>query len=293
MEENGNFKKAFVFAAYAALIFSGIFKFVIIDNQVSVTTFEVKGFLIVFGFFIPLIYAISTKKKPIMYIAYLIIFGGYIYSFYSLHSIYDDTVKLDMGFYIYCLSAIITLISLFIPSLSNNKVVRTTEENKDLEDNILKKVSNQANNYIFGKYLYGITDKTEYSSHRCALATMPNSSNLIVILMADNTAKFEINYTQIEKISVKRSLAIHKRDEDPNKNNIEDRAISYALGGSLGLIVSDNADNRDAMGKENYEESYIAEIMYKENGISKKAVIILDKNPDNFFQVFDKLYEKA
>jgi hypothetical protein len=33
--------------------------------------------------------------------------------------------------------------------------------------------------------------------------------------------------------------------------------------------------------------------MYKENGISKKAVIILDKNPDNFFQVFDKLYEKA
>ena len=289
MENNLNndneLKKVLSIVAISTVTLTGFLKYVTVGNLIPLNTYEVKGFaLTVFGLSL-LVYSISTKKKILQYIAYLITMAGYGYNFYTIFTNYDELIHLEIGFYLYAISAATSLISFFIPE-------QKTISNPQQEQEVINKINANANNYIIGTYLYGLNEQTIFSNHRCALATVPTTSSLIIILISDKTTNVEIQYNQIEKIIVKKSLSIHKNTEDPNKCAEEDRMLSYALGGSLGLIINDNSTNIDANGEVNLSASYLAELYCKINNISKKVVIVFDKDPEHFFQVFGTLYEK-
>ena len=75
--------------------------------MITMDTHRVKGYALVMLAFIFFIYSIYTKKKSIYFFSSIFIVLGYLYTFFTVIKVYNSTITLKIGFYIYLLSFII------------------------------------------------------------------------------------------------------------------------------------------------------------------------------------------
>ena len=67
--------------------------------------------------------------------------------------------------------------------------------------------------------------------------------------------------------------------------------LATALVGVWGPVIAQSIDTT-GHNKVKYETSYLVEIYYNELNEEKKVLLEIPKNPDLFFKLFDKKYQK-
>ena len=287
MENKSNSKITLLVVAYATVILSGFFTAININNTSSLTTFKIDGFAIILFTYCVLLYAVSTNKKLLSYLFYLTTLAIYGYSLYSIYQMYDSTISLDIGLYLYAASLFIFIISIFMktPKKVDKKEIALEDEFVPIKNN---NINPNDHKYIYGTYLYGIGGCKEYSNHRCAITIVNN--NLFIILSNEKTVNYELKNEQIKNITCSTRLSMKKKNEDSAKYATQDKMLGYALGDLIGLTIAENTTINELGNKVDYSASYLIEINYKINDEIQRIVLTLDLNPDKLLNKFGNKY---
>ena len=175
-------KKFFSIIFVTLIVMAGIKKFVNINSIVYLSTSEVKGYTLVFFGSFFFIYSIFTNKKLVYYLSLIFIFIGFLYTFYTLHNVYDETVTLELGFYLYLISFILFIVTILIK-----------DKNKEEQDVQIIKENSLNDNYVMGTYLFGL-NKKEFSNKPCAVTNIKGTKDILIILTSTETFKIEVKY---------------------------------------------------------------------------------------------------
>lgn len=136
------------------ILIAGMENFVNISSVVTLLTSKVKGYtLVLFSTFF-LVYSLFANKKLVYYLSLIFIFIGFVYTFYTLYNVYDETVKLELGFYLYLIGFILFIITALIK-----------DKNKEEQDVQIIEENSLDDNYVMGTYLFGLNKKNFQINH--------------------------------------------------------------------------------------------------------------------------------
>lgn len=281
-----NLKKILI-AIYIPLFCWSLFeKFVTISSQIYLYTNEVKGTSIVMISAIFFVYAIFTNKQILKYLSSIFMIIGYIYTFSTVNKVYDDTITLEIGFYLYLFSFIAFLLTfIFNGKQSNTDMVKNSKNNFNNNDGLKEE------NYIIGNYLYGIK-KPEFSNHSCAITTSKDKKDMIIILTSIESYKIEIKQEDIKSINVKKGVLMRNSNMPIEDHGFENSLLATALVGVWGPVISQSVGNLSSGEKIKYHDAYTVEIVYTNDNEEFKIVIEVFKNPDSFLKMFGEKYKK-
>ena len=274
-----NLKKVFSIVFGIVILISGMENFVNISSVVTLLTSEVKGYtLVLFSTFF-LVYSLFANKKLVYYLSLIFIFIGFVYTFYTLYNVYDETVTLELGLYLYLIGFILFIITALIKDKNKEEQnVQIIEENS-LDDN-----------YVMGTYLFGL-NKKEFSNKPCAVTNIKDTKDMLIILTSTETLKIEVKYEQINKIVVKKNVSMKSGNQFVEDDTVSKTLLATALIGVWGPVIAQSIDTT-GHNKVKYQTSYLVEIYYNELDEEKKVLLETPKNPDSFFKVFDDKYQK-
>lgn len=285
--------KKIITAIYFLVLFhTGFTTFLRIGSE-RLPSLYVNGFTIVATVSLFLLYTVFANRKKFYFIASLIIFLGFGYTFYTVYSIYGEMVRLELGFYLYVTSFILLIVSLFFPMQETQKPVKKESEiKKEALDKNMKEQSQD--NYMVGTYRFGIKGKPELSNHLCAITTNKDCKDIVLIIAANEEFRYEIKHEQVEKITVKSGTTLSSEETSQVEDHSVERAmLASALLGAWGPMIAESIGSLGGSEKVNYQVTFTVEIYYKLNEETKKIVLTCHDNPDHFFGRFPEFYQKA
>ena len=261
-------------------------------NQ-SLNIFQVKGYLIAFLASVFTVYFDYSRLKPGKIISTLLTIIGYFITFYVTNKIVNYnmpdgiTFNLEIGFYLYILSAVLFVFGIIYSFLNNNDLSNniTPEESKiDAAASNVKK-----EDMIMGKMIYGIKGLPLYSP-----ILLKNEENYLSINYVNNTQREERNipYSDVVSLDFQTKTNIVKKENNINQNDAASTLLSYGLfGASPVAAYGINALlNSESWG---YESSSISinfevKLIYKYNNEECNLVFSTSKEPGYYIDSISK-----
>jgi len=286
MNDKYKMKKLFVLVFALIVTISGFFEFVYIPAiDLSMATFNVKGFTaVIFGAYI-YYYSIVTKKKIPLYISILLVFFGYLYNFYTISKNDAALLLFGVGCYMYYISSIPFIISLFFPikldpEYEENLVTNNIQEQKN-------NLQNVEGDYLLGSYISGFKERNIEFKSPTIFISKANINDLFVNIK--NSDEIIIDYNSIEKIIISKSTIVNFKNEKPQDYSMETEYLALMLAGPYGGLLALGLPQKKASSKVNLNNYYKIEIFYKEINEDKRVVFQTYEEP---YQFFDKYKDK-
>ena len=226
-------------------------------------------------------YTIKSNKRRI--IAAILTFVLYLVNFYVIFNIYLLVKDVKIGVYLFGISFILFIISLFIK-----------EEKEDPNKKEIETMNKNVNNYfIIGEYVTGI--KADIKTKLCSLTNMENNQGIKILFPNnDNVISYDFLKTDINSITVSRRTILSET-QNINKNDADSRLLVAALFGIYGTFLAQSGifKSVDDYNKVNIKDIYQIEINYYYNKEeNKKGTIIINtkESPKTFFSNYSDIY---
>lgn len=286
-----NYKTLFVLGALILLIISEFQTFITLSSMsgneiLSIDTIKVKGTIIVGIGIILLLYGCKSKNIVTLFAGYLASLGGYTYTYFSLLKvikIIEGTgsikvrgiinIKYEMGFYLYVLSAVVILISIFV---NHKEKVETGNYNTEELD---------FDSFLLCNKILGIKE-------------IPYNA-LVLLKKSDNNLSIEYQYEEkinnyliplntIKDISSTQDMAIDYSSNELEDFNSANTLLSYSLLAGHPLAAMGANKLLDELTVD-YEKGkitswFIITIKYEQDGEILELKFKTKKNPRKFIE---------
>ena len=279
MKTKTNFKQVIAGVGVVLVIISGFLKFIdfsyegVVSNTYN--TFDIVGTYMVLVGGLVLIYGIGTKNKLVSIIAYVICFLGYGYTFYKVYSVIRSVsgivdYRLYVGFYIYIVTALIFISTLFV---DNNK-----QEESDIP-NELKNVDRDS--FIIGNMLLGFK---EIPYNDLVLLKIENSMLSLSYKNGDNIDEKKILVDNVNAVTFVPDLSVSSAISDESVDTANMLLAYSVLGGPVKGMIGYQLLNflTDDYEKVDFKTSYVVTIKYIDNGEEHEVKIVTGKAPKGF-----------
>lgn len=275
-----------------SLIASGAKKFITVED-VSLYSFEVKGFKIALAAGVFLVYSLVTKRKALSIISILIAFLGYFYTGYSLFfsGLTSLNISYGLGFYLYFASFFFLGISsiVFLLTLLNKEKV----DDKSIHvDDSLENISNIQGKYILANYIMGISKRPDLYEKISVIVSSPETNNLGIVIGSDPPVDLTIPYNDIVSICINGRVIMNNVKKEIKDDYTANVLLLLTLTNNLLVtqIVAKSGLMSDLSNydKIKYDTLYEIEITYMENGVSNKLLFHSKINPNEFFKNFSE-----
>ena len=255
-------------------------------NGVDIYTFKLKGYSFALAGMFFYFHSIFFKNKGEYYLSSVVIFSGFLYSFYIL--LFNlNNIKLDLGVYLYLITFILFCISFFLKEDDDEIeeiIEEETEEDRKYEKDIL---------FILGEYLSGIESFDEIENGVCAITYDDSYEGLLISIPKDEKIiNYSIKREDIKSINVKKKKAKEKEKEELKDNVIPSKILVMALSGNIGPVVGKNDVFKEVNSYNKIVNGEIYEIVIKYREKDKRIVINTTKSPREFFYKYRELYHE-
>ncbi len=223
-KEKSNYKFILSIIYFVLVVFCGFNKFIDFMQDgityLSFNTLDIIGAYPVILGGILLIYGISTKKKTVNLIAYVLSFIGYSITFIKLYGVLNSLdglleYRLYPCFYLYIVAAIILVISIFINTENNINSNETPEELKNIDPNsflicnmLLGIKEIPYNEVILLKKDNNILSLEYKSNEQVHKKTIPISSIQNIAYVSDVSMNYQISEENIETANLLLSVSL-------------------------------------------------------------------------------------
>lgn len=293
--KNTNKKLLLVIVALVIFIVALFQKFIIflgISGEVAKTydTFGIKGTIFVEIGIIVIIYGYLKRNTIGSIIGYLLSLGGYSYTFFTLFKLLNSGVNgkkftdiltpvYGLGFYLYILSAVILIISIFI----KNNTDDVDKSNYNIE-------GIDKDSFILCNMILGIK---EIPFNSLVLLKKVDNALSIDFHNGDNVSSHTIPLDSIIDMSISEDLSVSHGDLLTSNVTSANTLLSYSLlAGHPLAAMGANAllDNLTA----DYEKTdvktwFIITIKYKQNEEELEIRFKTSKNPKSFVDKFKNM----
>lgn len=266
---------------------------IIISSKGSVSIMQFESFYLYIVTIIASIYLIINNKNANMPI--IINLLSYLYTYYLVHETIKRVVEvkttLGISYYIYMISSIFVLLSLFF----NNKGKDLTKEN-ELNNNVDKEIDK--NNFLFTNFLTGLKG---IALNTTILLINDNTDKTINMVYKDinnenNNLSIKIPIVNIKDISYISRVKMQNTSKKIEENSTKSALLSAAmfggspllqLAGTTGLnnLFNSLSNNYE---KVNYNSYYEITINTVINNIETKLIFTTDNNPEEFINLVNK-----
>ena len=273
------------FAFIISLVISGAQEFISIKiANISLITYQIKGFKIVLLGMIFFIYSHFTKKKWSTLLANLICVFGYSYtlltlvkSLANLASGAKEFVSYELGFYMY-------LISCFLFLLSDALMIKDyflTRKKENIEQP--REVPNDSH-YLLANYVYGIEKSGNLYNKLAVLSFLENSNEIQIDINANDFKSLKIPLNNITAIQIKPGLILKEERPEVENNEVANQLLLTALVGAWGPLISQSKILQDIKdyNKTRIETGFEVEVYYTEDNQSKKLLFQTKNDPKIF-----------
>jgi len=255
-------------------------------NGVDIYTFKLKGYSFVLAGMFFYFHSIFFKNKGEYYLSSVVIFSGFLYSFYIL--LFNlDNIKLDLGVYLYLITFIFFCISVFLKEEDDEEIIEEIideEVEEEYEKDIL---------FVLGEYISGIDSFDEIENGVCAITYDDSDEGLLISIPKDEKIiNYSIKKEDIKSINVKKKKAKEKEKEELKDNVIPSKILVMALSGNIGPVVGKNDVFKEVNSYNKIINGEIYEIVIKYNEEDKKIVINTTKSPREYFYKYRELYHE-
>ncbi len=291
-------KKYFIYGYVCLLIFAGGCQFIINATfpDISLLTYEVKGFSIalISGFF--MIAMLFRTNKSFFYLACLGAISGQVYTFIALYSqkIISSGFTFSLGFYLYVLAFILLVISLFL-KIDDKKSIAYDEKTliNNFANNITDNNNNIADSYVFGTYIFGIDGYENLVDKACCLCR-DNKNNVLILYTVNNNvvSKMEFKFDDVLDINSKKRVILNETLEKKQDHTVENQLLASAIvAAPFGALIGSSKIFNDAnvSSKVNFKEVYELSVEYKTSEKTKTLMIYCTENPEMFSNKFKNL----
>lgn len=266
---------------------------IIISSKGSVSIMQFESFYLYIVTIIASIYLIINNKNANMPI--IINLLSYLYTYYLVHETIKRVVEvkttLGISYYIYMISSIFVLLSLFF----NNKEKDLTKEN-EVNNNVDKEIDK--NNFLFTNFLTGLKG---IALNTTILLINDNTDKTINMVYKDinnenNNLSIKIPIVNIKDISYISRVKMQNTSKKIEENSTKSALLSAAmfggspllqLAGTTGLnnLFNSLSNNYE---KVNYNSYYEITINTVINNIETKLIFTTDNNPEEFINLVNK-----
>lgn len=266
---------------------------IIISSKGSVSIMQFESFYLYIVTIIASIYLIINNKNANMPI--IINLLSYLYTYYLVHETIKRVVEvkttLGISYYIYMISSIFVLLSLFF----NNKGKDLTKEN-EVNNNVDKEIDK--NNFLFTNFLTGLKG---IALNTTILLINDNTDKTINMVYKDinnenNNLSIKIPIVNIKDISYISRVKMQNTSKKIEENSTKSALLSAAmfggspllqLAGTTGLnnLFNSLSNNYE---KVNYNSYYEITINTVINNIETKLIFTTDNNPEEFINLVNK-----
>ncbi|MBR6949848.1 MAG: hypothetical protein IKH54_06675 [Bacilli bacterium] len=266
---------------------------IIISSRGSVSIMQFESFYLYIVTIIASIYLIINNKNANMPI--IINLLSYLYTYYLVHETIKRVVEvkttLGISYYIYMISSIFVLLSLFF----NNKEKDLTKEN-EVNNNVDKEIDK--NNFLFTNFLTGLKG---IALNTTILLINDNTDKTINMVYKDinnenNNLSIKIPIVNIKDISYISRVKMQNTSKKIEENSTKSALLSAAmfggspllqLAGTTGLnnLFNSLSNNYE---KVNYNSYYEITINTVINNIETKLIFTTDNNPEEFINLVNK-----
>ena len=247
--------------------------------QISMNTADINGTLFVAIGIIIILYSLKKQDGIISLIGYLVSLGGYTYAFASTIkalNLSSDSIEISfgIGFYLYIISAIILLISVFV---KKEKII-IDNENYNVE-------KLDTDSFILCNMLLGIKE-IPYNS---LLLLKKSDSNLsIEYQYEEKINNYLIPLNTIKDISSTQDMAIDYSSNELEDFNSANTLLSYSLLAGHPLAAMGANKLLDELTVD-YEKGkitswFIITIKYEQDGEIHELKFKTKKNPQKFIE---------
>lgn len=270
-------------------LFQNFVSFSTLTSEIALTmnTIDVKGCLIVCGGLGALILGFMIINKPAIFFGYLLSLGGYVYTAFviikasKLASGYNrlsDIVNIDLhlGFYLYVLSAIMLLISLFVKS-----------DNSEVEDNKYDVEQLDRDSFLLCNMVLGVK---EIPFNTLVLLKRDDNDLLINYQNGETCNTYKIPLNTIVDIVLSQDMSIGNED---NSLDGMSTVLAYSLFGG-NLIAAMGASEimnavTDDYEKTEFKTCFVITIKYKNGDEESEIKVKAKKNPKEFIKKFKNM----
>ena len=266
---------------------------IIISSKGSVSIMQFESFYLYIVTIIASIYLIINNKNA--NIPIIINLLSYLYTYYLVHETIKRVVEvkttLGISYYIYMISSIFVLLSLFF----NNKEKKLTKEN-EVNNNVDKEIDK--NNFLFTNFLTGLKG---IALNTTILLINDNTDKTINMVYKDinnenNNLNIKIPIVNIKDISYISRVKMQNTNKKIEENSTKSALLSAAmfggspllqLAGTTGLnnLFNSLSNNYE---KVNYNSYYEITINTVINNIETKLIFTTDNNPEEFINLVNK-----
>ena len=273
------------FAFIISLVISGTQEFISIKiANISLITYQIKGFKIVLLGMIFFIYSHFTKKKWSTLLANLICVFGYSYtlltllkSLANLASGAKEFVSYELGFYMY-------LISCFLFLLSDALMIKDYFLTRKKENFEQPREDSNDSHYLLANYVYGIEKSGNLYNKLAVLSFLENSNEIQIDINANDFKSLKIPLNNITAIQIKPGLILKEERPEVENNEVANQLLLTALVGAWGPLISQSKILQDIKdyNKTRIETGFEVEVYYTEDNQSKKLLFQTKNDPKIF-----------
>lgn len=273
------------FAFIISLVISGTQEFISIKiANISLITYQIKGFKIVLLGMIFFIYSHFTKKKWSTLLANLICVFGYSYtlltllkSLANLASGAKEFVSYELGFYMY-------LISCFLFLLSDALMIKDYFLTRKKENIEQPREDSNDSHYLLANYVYGIEKSGNLYNKLAVLSFLENSNEIQIDINANDFKSLKIPLNNITAIQIKPGLILKEERPEVENNEVANQLLLTALVGAWGPLISQSKILQDIKdyNKTRIETGFEVEVYYTEDNQSKKLLFQTKNDPKIF-----------
>lgn len=250
----------------------------------TLNIYKVKGYLIAFLASAFTVYFDYSRVKPGKVISTLLTISGYFITFYVTNKIlnYDMpkelTFNLEIGFYLYIVSAVLFIIGITYGFMSNSSTPEGSVKGENKMNALASNV--KPGDMIMGKMIYGIKGLPLYSP-----ILLKNENNYLSINYVNNNQREErnISYSDVVTIDFQAKTNIVKKENDVNQNEAATALLSYGLFGAnpvLAFGVNSLLNGADwGYESSSIKVSFEVKLTYKYNNEECNLVFATSKDP--------------
>ena len=292
--KRGNIKTIIIIIALSVLVIASFEPFLILarpdwSSSRMMTTFSIKGVWVAIGGVAVLLYSYVVGKKGLTLISYLVSFFGYGYTFYVINkaiNLLEDPaqrygvidINYQIGFYLYVVSGIILLISIFVGNKSEE--IPNNYDTKELDKD----------SFLLCNMLLGVK---EIPYNLLVLLKKVDDSLSLEYQVGEEIKNIKIKLDKIKDISYQPDLTIDYSDNSLGDKTMANTLLSYSLlaGHPVAALGATGLLNNLT---EDYEEGkvktcYIVVIKYMDNAEEKELKLKVRKNPNRFINYIKKI----